>query len=404
MHIIYIFTFFFLLTILYRFSVYATSILFRNKFQVKRDYNLEPTVSVLISCFNEGKAVYKSIKSIYSSNYPREKIEVLAFDDCSKDDTWEWLQKAAQDFPVKIFMNKQNQGKADTLCDAANISTGEILITTDSDTIMEKSAIKELVVCFADPKIGAVGGKIGIYNANESLLCQLQTINYMLVFTLFKPMENITRNVQCLGGALVAVRRQIYLEVLPEVKKNHFLGARIQRGEDRFITQQILLKGHKTFITLKAKCWAGTPVTLWNYMKQQLRWTRSAVGQWFNTIVYWKQYLNTGLVMTLGSFLPSSALLSILLFTVYVILVGNFLQTIAVGTMIACVFTSLYGVLFNILLDKDDPYQRLKNPILVGFLTVVWFTMYIMFIVPWALFTLDDGGWVTRQNGAKGNL
>lgn len=51
----------------------------------KLDYNLEPTVSVLMSCFNEGEAVYSTIKSLCENDYPVEKRQIIVFDDCSKD-------------------------------------------------------------------------------------------------------------------------------------------------------------------------------------------------------------------------------------------------------------------------------------------------------------------------------
>jgi hyaluronan synthase len=38
-------------------------------------------------CYNEGKTVYETIASISQSDYPREKFEVIAVDDCSKDDS-----------------------------------------------------------------------------------------------------------------------------------------------------------------------------------------------------------------------------------------------------------------------------------------------------------------------------
>ena len=37
---------------------------------VIKDYRLQPTVSVLLPCYNEGKTVYETIESISRSNYP----------------------------------------------------------------------------------------------------------------------------------------------------------------------------------------------------------------------------------------------------------------------------------------------------------------------------------------------
>ena len=40
------------------------------KAKVRKDFTYQPTVSVLMPCFNEGKTVYETIESISKSNYP----------------------------------------------------------------------------------------------------------------------------------------------------------------------------------------------------------------------------------------------------------------------------------------------------------------------------------------------
>ena len=61
--------------------------------KIKKDYTWQPTVSVLLPCYNEGETVYETIESISKSNYPAEKFEVIAQDDCSVDDSYAWIQK-----------------------------------------------------------------------------------------------------------------------------------------------------------------------------------------------------------------------------------------------------------------------------------------------------------------------
>ncbi len=83
---------------------------------VKKDYTYQPTVSVLMPCFNEGKTVYETIESISKSNYPNDKFEVIAQDDCSVDDSYEWMLKAQRDFDnvkIRIGRNSVNSGKAE---------------------------------------------------------------------------------------------------------------------------------------------------------------------------------------------------------------------------------------------------------------------------------------------------
>ena len=68
------------------------------RFNVKRNYDYQPSVSVVMSCFNEGESVYNTIKSMRLSDYPIEKLKIYVFDDCSHDDSFFWIQKASLDF------------------------------------------------------------------------------------------------------------------------------------------------------------------------------------------------------------------------------------------------------------------------------------------------------------------
>ena len=82
--------------------------------KAKKDYAYQPTVSVLMPCYNEGKTVYETIESISKSNYPNDKFEVIAQDDCSVDDSYEWMLKAQRDFTnirVSTGRNEVNSGR-----------------------------------------------------------------------------------------------------------------------------------------------------------------------------------------------------------------------------------------------------------------------------------------------------
>src|ERR1700682_3983896 len=82
--------------------------------RVKKDYTYQPTVSILLPCYNEGQVVYETIQSISKSDYPNDKFEVIAQDDGSVDDSYEWMLKAQRDFTnirVRVNRNANNMGK-----------------------------------------------------------------------------------------------------------------------------------------------------------------------------------------------------------------------------------------------------------------------------------------------------
>ena len=233
--------------------------------KAQKDYTYQPTVSVLMPCYNEGKTVYETIESISKSNYPNDKFEVIAQDDCSVDDSYEWMLKAQRDFTnirVRTGRNEVNSGKARSVCNALQHSTAEIIISIDSDCIFHPDAIRELTACFAEPRIGSVGGRVGVRNPNDSVITAIQTVIYYSAFQLYKIPENWTRSVCCISGCLFAIRRELLLEIEPAIRARHWFGIPVNQGEDRFLTHQTLLRGYGTYINNDALCWTTVPNTL----------------------------------------------------------------------------------------------------------------------------------------------
>jgi hyaluronan synthase len=61
-----------------------------------------PLLSVIIPAYNEGEMVESSIASVAAARYPRGRLEVIAIDDGSTDDTWRHIERAAARFPGMV--------------------------------------------------------------------------------------------------------------------------------------------------------------------------------------------------------------------------------------------------------------------------------------------------------------
>lgn len=76
-----------------------------------------PTTTVIVPAYNEGKQVYDTLMSLAESDFPVEKLQLLAIDDGSKDDTWYWMQQAKKQLGerVTIYQQPENKGKRHAL-------------------------------------------------------------------------------------------------------------------------------------------------------------------------------------------------------------------------------------------------------------------------------------------------
>lgn len=395
------FVFVFMMTVLYPLITALASVILHllEGDRIKRDYTLEPTVTVMMSAFNEGKNIYRTIASLRACDYPVYKMEIMAYDDFSSDDTFIWMERAAQDFPnVVVKRNTENLGKSLTILEMARQSKSEFLVSVDSDCIFEPQCIRELMSGFADPMVGAVGGQFGIAEPNISLLTQMQAIIYAFSFNFLKIVESFIGRVQCLGGPMVSFRRELFLSIIPQIEERSFFGVHITNGEDRAITQFILLKNLKTIINMRARCLVGTPSTWKGYLNQQLRWRRSALGQWLEALVQARSRIQQSSPVTvLGSIVPMMSMLTWLILLFYLALVGMLLPFMASLLLVHMLIAPAIGLVFNLCMKHQYPDQVIDNPILAPICLAVWFPISMFFISIVAIFTLDDGGWVTRQ-------
>jgi hyaluronan synthase len=363
--------------------------------KIRKDYSWQPKVSVLMPCFNEGKTVYQTIESISKSNYPADCFEVIAQDDCSVDDSYEWMLKAQRDFtniPIRVGRNSFNCGKARTVCNALVYSQAEVIISIDSDCIFHPDAIRELTACFAEPGIGSVGGRVGVSNPNDNVITAIQTIIYYSAFELYKIPENWTRSVCCISGCLFAIRRELLLEIEPSIRARHWFGVPVNQGEDRFLTHQTLLRGYGTYINTDALCWTTVPNKLSVLFKQQLRWRRSIVRDFFYTLRTLPQHVfklhpNTVLTLVLT---PLGAIVGLL---VAVTMLTTDPMAWAGPTSLV-VYLGIAAVL-SWVIRKYSARETLQHPLAFG-AYIAWSLASSLFITPLALCTMDSADWGTR--------
>jgi hyaluronan synthase len=361
----------------------------------QKDYSYQPTVSVLMPCFNEGKTVYETIESISKSNYPNDKFEVIAQDDCSVDDSYEWMLKAQRDFTnirIRLGRNTANSGKARTVCNALKDSTAELIISIDSDCIFHEDAIRELAACFSEPKIGSVGGRVGVRNPNENTITAIQTFLYYAAFQIYKIPENWTRSVGCISGCLFAIRRELLLELEPRIRSRHWFGIPVNQGEDRFLTHQTLLRGYGTYINNDALCWTTVPNTLNTLFKQQLRWKRSIIRDLFYTLRtlpthVWTLHPNTVLTLVLT---PLGAILALLV--ALTMLSSSPMEWASPAPLIA--YVGVAAVLGQVI-RKYSAREAVNHPLSFG-AYLAWSLVSSLFITTLALCTMDSKDWGTR--------
>jgi len=354
----------------------------------------EPTITVVIPLFNEGRSIYDTIASIVALEYPREKLSVTVVDDCSTDDSLHWANEAAREFPnVRVIQNPRNMGKRKGINHAVRLATSEIIVSIDSDVIVYPTALRELVARFTGPDVAAVGGRVHISNPNDNWLSKLQTIKYYFGQEHLKNLERSLDSVMCLSGCLTAYRRHVLIELEPILENRNLFGVAIKYGEDRFLTHQIVKAGYRTKMTMDAICFTKAPTTLRGYFNQQLRWKRSNVVDFI---------IGIGHAWRLHPLLCLHYLSLIALLAVYPVVIavhvarGEFLPLVTFHLSL----TALFGMLYHLApsVRRLPPWLRV-HPLAFLPMAILMPVAYLL-LTPLGMFTLDSASWETRGHVA----
>lgn len=360
---------------------------------VRQDFSFAPDISVLVPAYNEGETVYSTIASIMESEYAGN-IEVIVTDDCSKDSTPDFIRKAARDFPnVQAVFNQKNLGKTQTLLNALAKSTRELVLIVDSDTVLGKDCIRQLAACFGDPRIGGAGAPAIVRNPNENAITVYQTVIYVLGFCLYKQVENAMRMVGVIGGYCFMMRREAFEKIRPVLETRNWFGSKVLDGEDREITNRLVLNGWGCVMPESAECYTNVPTTFKGFFNQWTRWRRTTLRNFFFNIRYMHKHTMKLGVGNLFVYVLTPLCLFISIIEIGLMFILDPAGWFDVNRAAVFVVSAVVVLWLTHLLT---PKSTIKNPLRV-IVYIAWFAANSLLLNPLALFTLDSGEWITRD-------
>ena len=359
-----------------------------------------PVCTVVVPAYNEGKLVLKTLQSIANSDYPEDKMDMVVIDDGSVDDTWFWIKKAKKELGsnLKTLRLHRNSGKRHALHEGFKQSRGDVLITVDSDSIVDPQTLRCMVSPFVtNPTVGAVAGNVRVLNRGEGLIPRMLDVSFLFSFDFLRASQSMVDTVICTPGALSAYRREVVLKVLPTWLGQKFFGKPANIGEDRAMTNLILREGYSVHYQKNATVYTNVPVRYKNLCKMFIRWARSNIRE--------------NLVM--GTFIftrfrKKSATGARINFALqFLTMVKS--PFLMVGTL-GCLFfrpfefglSVLLGILIHSTLSAVFYWWRCRGSEGLWAYAYGVFWMVALFWIPvYALITPHRTGWLTRQSGKK---
>ncbi|MBI4417780.1 MAG: glycosyltransferase family 2 protein [Ignavibacteriales bacterium] len=193
-------------TILYTYAGYPflLGILSLFKRQQAVPLKMEPTVSLVLSVYNEEKGIEEKLGNLREIDYPSDKLEILVGSDGSTDQTVELLEKSGLK-GMQLFVYSERRGKAAVVNDLVREALGEVVVFSDANSLFRVDTLRNLVNPFAESGVGAVSGELVLLspgNIGESLYWKYETV--------VKRLESRVGTLVGATGGVYAIRRSLF--------------------------------------------------------------------------------------------------------------------------------------------------------------------------------------------------
>jgi cellulose synthase/poly-beta-1,6-N-acetylglucosamine synthase-like glycosyltransferase len=171
-----------------------------------------PTISIVISLYNEEGHVANKIDNLRGLDYPRERVQILIGSDGSTDRTNAILGQLVGDPAVAVVCQDHRAGKPAMLNTLAPLATGDLLVFTDARQRLDAGALRELAKHFRDPGIGSVSGELLFEDVSGK---PVGVGLYWEYEKFIRRSESRLRSMLGATGALYAIRRELFTPVPP---------------------------------------------------------------------------------------------------------------------------------------------------------------------------------------------
>lgn len=230
-------------------------------------------ISLLVPCYNEEKSLEASIRACLKQT--RKFDEIIFVDDSSKDRTPEILAKFSKTGEIIAKKTPKNTGNKSSAQEfGLQFVTGDVMVTTDADTLLDPRFAEEIEKSFKDKDVIAVAGYVKSLPGNWLTLCR--AFDYVIGQNIHKIAQSHMRYIFVMPGAASAFKTKIF--------KKYITFDHDTITEDLDFTYKLHKKHCKITYNQKAICYTQDPADLKSYINQMRRWFG---GGWQNLLKHY---------------------------------------------------------------------------------------------------------------------
>jgi hyaluronan synthase len=355
-----------------------------------------PVLSVVLPVFNEAEQIEQTLTSVAAAGYAAGSCEVIVVDDGSSDATGSLVERflSKSSLPITLLRQGCNHGKRLALVEGFRRAKGDVIVTIDSDCLLDHEAFKAIVAPMVEnPKVGAVAGNIRVLNHDASILTRMLVVSFAVAFDFSRSAQSVLGGVLCTPGAFSAFRREALLGVLDQWEHQRFLGRESRIGEDRGLTTLVLRSGWTTVYQANATCRTIVPSKTKGMLRMLLRWTRGDIREslhYLRMVAFRRPArlaADANFVLTLIEMITPYP---VLLWVVYQVILSP-------QTFVAAVALAILGSVPPLIWYAAR--HRSWN-VVYGFAYAFFWIITCSWVFPWSIATVRDDRWMTRATDA----
>ena len=359
-----------------------------------------PGCTVIVPAYNEGSAVAETLRALLESDYPAEKLEIIAINDGSADDTWNWITLVAgeADGRIKTVNLEQNKGKKNALYLGFNQAMHDIVITIDSDSFVKADTIRNLVMPFDDSKVGGSAGVVRVRNINHGMIPRILDVCFVFSCDFIRSAQSAIGAVLCSPGAISAYRKAALLPHLDGWLHQTFLGKPSTIGEDRALTSILLRNDYHVVLQNTAQVETRVPENYPQLCRTLIRWTRGDVREGLLMIRHFYKRFNFGdwrltalkvnlVCQLLGLMLPV-IMFPLMIFT-FIVNAGNIMFVLSYAIFVTWLWAMIPAVLYA---HRETPLKAAW-----AFISALFSLFALSWVCLYSWITMNNPGWMTRN-------
>ncbi len=236
-----------------------------------------PSVTVIITAYNEERALAAKLENTLALDYPRELIEVIVASDCSTDRTDE-IARSFSARGVRLHRQAERLGKTAAQNVAVQKARGEIIVFSDATSHYQPDVLREIMANFADATVGCVAGRL-VYVDRANTDIGRGARSYWSYESLLKRHESRATSLIGASGCLYAVRKSAYVPLYHEACSDFIIATKmVEQGlravyePNAVCTEETNRRSDNEF-NMRVRVIAQTYTDLWRhrYMLNPLR-------------------------------------------------------------------------------------------------------------------------------------